>query len=127
MDLIQYYNDLNKIAAKLEQDFPNQPVYVTSTFNRDRNSTAGVTLSASYRNAARVITDGTHRIATPAEVAKFIEMQEKNLENSIKAEQRKNKQFVVMVDPAAAGLSNFSPQPQQAASSKAGAEAASAK
>lgn len=127
MDLIQYFSDLNKTQSQLERDLPNQPIYITSVFNRDRNSTAGTTYTASPRNAARVITDGTHRLATPVEIAAFEELQQRNLEATLKSEQRKNKQFVVMVDPAAAGLSNFAPPMKPASAGKSPTEASSTK
>lgn len=99
MDLRQYFMDLRAIEAELEGSKTRDGVvYVTSIFHREKNSTAGSTLSASCRNAARVITDGTHRVATPQEVENFMEMQAIALEETIKAEQLKKKQYIVVVD-----------------------------
>jgi hypothetical protein len=98
MDLRSYFSDLHREQARLEKEFPDQEVYVTSVFHRERNSTAGRTLSASYRNAARVITDGTHRIATDDEVKAFHRLQERNRVNTVKSEQKKKQQYIVVVD-----------------------------
>ena len=98
MDLRAYYNDKHAKMAELEKSSPNGAVYVTSLFNRERNSQAGATLSATIENAARVITDGTHRLATQEEVDAFIKMQEKNRAAVARSEQERTKQVVVFVD-----------------------------
>ena len=112
MDLRSYFTDLNAKQAELVDKFGSNPVYVTSIFNRDRGSVEGTTLTASPRNAARVITDGTHREATKEEIAKFLAHQQTNLTEIMKSEQRKKQQFVVMMTPAEAGLSGLTVPPQ---------------
>lgn len=99
MDIKEYYRDLHKTAAELERKNPERIVHVTSVYNREKNATAGCTLSATPENAARVITDGTHREATKEEVAAFLTLQENNRIKAVKSEQAKNKQFVVVLDP----------------------------
>lgn len=107
MDLKEYYKDLHATEAQLEKEFPDDIVYVTSVRHREKNSVAGQTLSATHANAARVITDGTHRLSTPQEVRDFLALQNANRMKSVKAEQAKKQQYVVVMDggnPADAGL-----------------------
>ena len=100
MNLQEYYQDLRKVLAKLENEHAddNGVVYVTSLFHRERNSTPGCTLSASCRNAARVITDGTHRLAEPSEIKAFLDHQQDQLKRNTQAEQANRKQFIVVVN-----------------------------
>ncbi len=98
MDLRAYFNDLRGTEAELEQVAKDGVVYVTSVFHREKNSTPGSTLSATPRNAARVITDGTHRQATSDEVKAFFAHQRKQLEHTTKMEQLKKQQYIVVVD-----------------------------
>lgn len=96
MDLKQYFSDLRATEAELLKNHPNRVVYVTSVFYRERNSTPGDTASATPSNAARVITDGTHREATEAEVKNFLAHQQQELEKNVRAEQQKKQQYVVV-------------------------------
>jgi len=98
MDLKSYFDDLHKIEADLVREAKDNAVYVTSLFHRERNSTPGCTLSASCRNAARVITDGTHRLATPDEIDSFLKHQQDELRRNSSAEQRNKRQYIVVVD-----------------------------
>ena len=98
MNLKDYYNDLRKVEADLEKRFPEGVVHVTSVFQRERNSTPGCTLSAACRNAARVITDGTHREATPAEIEAFLKHQQDELRKNTVSEQKNKRQYIVVVD-----------------------------
>lgn len=109
MDLKAYFSDLRREEAALDKIAESQDgiVYVTSVFHREKNSTSGSTLSATPRNAARVITDGTHRRATEMEVKGFLDHQQKELEKSVRMEQIKKKQYIVVVDqhqPSQAGM-----------------------
>lgn len=98
MDLKEYFRDLHAEEAKLEKKHPEGVVYVTSLFHRERNSTPGTTLSATCRNAARVITDGTHREATQDEIDGFLHHQQRELTKNTRAEQMNKKQYIVVVD-----------------------------
>jgi hypothetical protein len=100
MDLRSYFDDLNATEAKLraKSGSLNGEVFVTSLFHRERNSTPGNVISATYRNAARVITDGTHRESTKEEIESFKAHQQEELEKSTVAEQLKKKQYIVVVD-----------------------------
>lgn len=98
MDLKEYFADKRTVEAQLEREFPNDIVYVTSVRHREKNSVAGQTLSATHANAARVITDGTHRLATAEEVRGFLELQNSNRLKSVKAEQAKKQQYIVVMD-----------------------------
>lgn len=99
MDLREYYKDLHRTEAELERRFPDGEVFVTSQYHREKNSKAGRTISSTCYNAARVITDGTHREATDAERESFLALQEKNRIAAIRQEQMKKQQYVVVVDP----------------------------
>ena len=101
MDLREYYRDLHKVEAGLEKNNPDGIVHVTSLFHRERNSTPGSTLSATTRNAARVITDGTHREATSDEVLGFLKQQQDQLRINTAAEQKNKRQYIVVVDQKA--------------------------
>jgi hypothetical protein len=98
MDLREYFGDLHAKEAELEKKFPEGVVHVTSLFHRERNSTPGSTLSATCRNAARVITDGTHREATQGEIEGFALHQQDQLRRNTAAEQANKKQYIVVVD-----------------------------
>jgi hypothetical protein len=103
MDLKQYYGELaEKEEELLKSSGKNKVVYVTSRFYRERNSTPGATVSATPYNAARVITDGTHQLATQEEIAKFVKHQQDELTKNIKAEQSKKQQYVVVTSNARA-------------------------
>jgi hypothetical protein len=99
MDLKAYFEDLHNEEAKLKAKHPEGLVHVTSLFHREKNSTPGSTLGASCRNAARVITDGTHREATPEEVEGFLRHQQDQLRRNSLSEQVNKKQYFVVVDP----------------------------
>jgi hypothetical protein len=99
MDMKSYYNDWREHCARLKVSHPNNVVYVTSLYHRERNSVAGQTLSASVANAARVITDGTHREATKEEVEAFIQHQNDELLKTTQSEQARKQHYFVVVDP----------------------------
>jgi hypothetical protein len=98
MDLKTYYNDLRAKDAELVLIHPDGVVYVTSLFHRERNSTPGSTLSATTHNAARVITDGTHREATQEEIDGFLQHQQNELRRNAATEQKNKRQYIVVVD-----------------------------
>lgn len=98
MNLQEYFQDKRKLMVVLDKDHPDGVVHVTSVFHRERNSTPGATASATVSNAARVITDGTHREATPAEVREFLAHQERQRVMVARSEQLKKKQYIVVVD-----------------------------
>jgi hypothetical protein len=101
MNLKDYFDDLHKAETALERDHPEGIVFVTSLFHRERNSTPGCTMSASCRNAARVITDGTHREATQEEIKAFFARQDSELRKNVQNEQRNKRQYIVVVDQKA--------------------------
>ena len=98
MDLKEYFKDLRTNQRKLEKKYPNGVVHVTSLFYRERNSTPGATASATCENAARVITDGTHREATEEEIKAFYDHQRRQLEQNVRSEQMKKQQYVIVTD-----------------------------
>ena len=114
MDLKEYFQDLRAEEAKLEKSHPDGVVYVTSLFHRERNSTPGSTLSATCRNAARVITDGTHREATQEEIDGFMRHQQEQLRKNTQSEQMNKKQYIVVVDQKADAEAAMASAGQQA-------------
>jgi hypothetical protein len=100
MDLKEYFGAIRTEAARLEKSDHDRKgfIHVTSIFHRERNSTAGRTYSATYLNAARVITDNTHREATRAEVDGFFAHQDQELRKNMAMEQKNKKQYIVVVD-----------------------------
>lgn len=96
MDLRQYFADKKEKEAELKQRFPDGVVHVFSLFYRERNSTPGAVYSATISNAARVITDGTHRVAEESEVAEFHNRQERELRKNARNEQAKRQQYMVV-------------------------------
>jgi hypothetical protein len=125
MDLRVYFDDMNAKEADLKQKYPNGVVHVTSLFHRERNSTPGSVLSATRRNAARVITDGTHRESTADEIRGFNQHQQEELERSTVAEQLKKKQYIVVVDQKEnSNTSVFATKQQKEQQTKAEAGAA---
>lgn len=102
MDLKEYFDDVkNKEKELIKEEDPKEPgvTYVMSLYNREKNSVGGCVLAAAHKNAARVITDGTHRKATQDEIDAFLQHQEANKLRSTRSEQSKNRQYVVVVDP----------------------------
>jgi len=98
MDVRQYYSDRRKIAVDLVKQFPDGIVYITSIFNRERNTTEGATCSVGIDNATRCLVEGTHRLATEEEIDRFNQLQETNRVEAAKGEQRKRQQYVVVVN-----------------------------
>jgi len=133
VNLTEYYNDKKKEVAGLEKLVvseaspavtPDGVVYVTSLFHRERNSTPGCTLTASISNAARVITDGTHRVATEGEIRNFLNHQQREFVKNSASEQKNKRQYIVVVDQkenADQVLTGTSPAPRTEAKKTAAA------
>lgn len=75
-DLQTYYQDIRAKRAELTKDFIDGWCMVMSVYNREKNSTAGTLTQVSVERAAQVITDGTHRLASDAEIATYTKAQE---------------------------------------------------
>lgn len=101
MQVKEYYSDIHKLQRELEEEFESGEIFLTSVFNRDKNSVAGCVSTASPENAARVIVDGTHRLSTDDEVKEYKKMLEDNRVAIAKAEQQKKQQYIVVVDQKA--------------------------
>jgi len=114
VNLQEYYGDLRAKRAELERKYPSGEVFVTSLFHRERNSTAGAVCSATLYNAARVITDGTHREATKEEIDLFLQHQQDQLRRNTAAEQATRKQFIVVLDKDNLPATLTPPPPAQA-------------
>jgi len=98
MDLREYFGELRVTEKDLEKKHPNRVVYVTSVKNSMKNSTPGATFSTTPYNAARGITDETHRLATDDEIQAFIDHQERNRVTNQRSEASKKKEIVVVMD-----------------------------
>jgi len=98
MDIKQYYGDISKKRAELEEAYESGEVYLTSLFHREKNSTAGQVSTATPENAARVLVDGTHKLSSEDEVAAYKKLLERNRTEIAKAEQLKKQQYIVVVD-----------------------------
>lgn len=106
MDIQAYYKDVRKLEKKYEEEVAPKHggvVYVTSRYHREKNSVEGRTLSATPWNAARVVTDDTHRLATEDEIKAFLAHQETERVKHTKMEQTRQKQYIVLVDQAQPG------------------------
>ena len=98
MDLVEYFRNVRSEEKLLDQKHPNRVVYITSVKNSAKNSLAGMTVSATPYNAARAITDETHREASDTEIKLFLEHQERNRLDTQRSETRKKKEIVVVMD-----------------------------
>ncbi len=78
MKTAEYYAEVRKMAARLDEQFPQGFCVLTSVANRDKNTVAGNVTEAANDNAARCLVEGTHRLATEDEVAEWREHQERN-------------------------------------------------
>lgn len=59
------------LAATLAPQFPDGFCMVMSIANRERNSTAGRAVEVTVKQAAKLIVEKTHRLATPDEIEVF--------------------------------------------------------
>lgn len=98
MDLREYFGELRKTETRLIDKFPNRVVFVTSVKNSSKNSTAGATYSTTPYNAARGLTDETHRESTTDEIEAFMAHQENNRVETQRSEAKKRKEIVVVMD-----------------------------
>lgn len=108
----EFWQEVRRIEADLRQKHGGE-VFVTSILNRDKNTSAGHTCSASPYLAAMGIVSQTHQLSTPEQIAAFKELQEKNLRTTQMEEQRKHKQYVVVVNQDQGA--GYLPQPPAAA------------
>lgn len=85
----KYYADIAAKRTELAGQFPQGDCLVISVNNQDKNSTAGNMAEVPVGMAARLLVEGTHRVATPEDHKAFKDGQEKarkdiaaaNLEN----------------------------------------------
>lgn len=98
MDLREYFGDLRKTEKDLASQHPNRVVFITSIKNSTKNTTPGATFSTTPYNAARGITDETHRLATDEEIQAFLDHQERNRVTNQRSEASKKKEIVVVMD-----------------------------
>lgn len=95
----EYFDEVHKVEAELEAKYSKQGyVYVTSVRNLEKGSTAGATVSATFRIAALNMVKGTHREAVQSEIDVFLERQNEELRKSTLADQRKGNTTYVVLD-----------------------------
>jgi hypothetical protein len=78
MKTAEYYAEVRKQAARLDEQFPQGFCLLTSVANRDKGTVAGNVTEVANDNAARCLAEATHRLATPEEVESWREHQERN-------------------------------------------------
>lgn len=71
MDIPAFRAAIRAKRSELAADYPDGCLYVTSLNNRLYNTTAGKVCEVTVDNAARLLTQETHRIATESEIAAF--------------------------------------------------------
>lgn len=71
MDFQAYYKNVREKREQLTRTFPSGCCVVLSVYNLAANSQPGGITECDLANAARIITDGTHRLATDKEAADF--------------------------------------------------------
>lgn len=98
MDLQEYYKNIRKEEARLKEEFGTRTIYVMSVKNSSKNTLPGKVHAASHYNAARVLVDETHRLATEDEVRGYLDHQEDCRQEALRSEARKKKEVVVVMD-----------------------------
>ena len=71
MNTQQYYAAIREKQEALTKQFPKGYCLVVSVLNREKNSTAGTFCEVLVPEAARLITDGTHRTVTDEESSAY--------------------------------------------------------
>src|SRR4051794_32638017 len=72
-DFRQYYATIRAKQTELGPEFPEGCCLVMSVQSLERNSPGGNVCEVSLYDAARLLTDGTHRLATKEETVAFRE------------------------------------------------------
>jgi hypothetical protein len=71
MDVKQHNQDIADAVRELSPRYPDDTVIVMSLTNRDRNSTAGRVVEVNVKQAAKLVVEKTHRLATAEEIEAF--------------------------------------------------------
>jgi hypothetical protein len=71
MNIPQYRQDIREKIAELSPMFPDDCCLMMSLTNRDRNSTAGHVCETNVAQAAKLIVENTHRLASSEEISAF--------------------------------------------------------
>lgn len=98
MDVRQYWDDVNRMAAEMMPKFPEGVVYIVSRANRERNTTAGMICTVSVPHAAECLVNNTHDVATPEQIRAYREKQGEIKQQILQNELSKKQQFVMVVD-----------------------------
>jgi hypothetical protein len=88
MDLKRYWAAVRKEEAGLP-GAPDEPVFIVSQDNELSGTTAGKVSAASRQYAARWIAGGTHKLASPEEIERYIADLKARTEAIAKAELEK--------------------------------------
>lgn len=76
MDTQTYYAKIRETREELAKQNPQGFCLVISVANLEKNSTAGTPCEVSLYDAARLMTDGTHRVANEKEADAYRNRQE---------------------------------------------------
>lgn len=87
----EYWAAVKQHREALTEPFP----YMVSIDNRLHGTVGGVVMQVARQDAARLLADGTHRLATPEEVAAHLETQEQ-LRVEILQKERERRMLVLL-------------------------------
>lgn len=105
MDIQKYYQQVRLTREELTKQIPSGFCLVMSVANLEKNSTAGNLCEVTVADAARLLTDGTHRLATPEEVDGHRSAQDKERARiSAEAVDNARKQFSAVLGVSGAAL-----------------------
>jgi hypothetical protein len=90
MSVHEYWQTVRKIASDLPE-----AVYLTSLDSRTRGTQAGAVCLCSREIAARRIAEGTHRVATEAEVEQYKAHLEAERRRIVEEDYRRKQQFAL--------------------------------
>ena len=99
MNIQQYWNKVREASERLPEE-----VTLMSLDNADKGTHAGAVSVCPRDIAARRLVEGTHRIATEAEISNNKAVEETRLEKSRAREQRRDPRRVVFTDELVARL-----------------------
>lgn len=106
MDIKSFVARMQEKRKELEGQYPKGYCLVQTVFNPNTNTVGGVTCEVSVDQAARLITEGSHRLATKEEAEVFRKQQEDARADILAEEIRKRQQFFAPGVPVPFDLGN---------------------
>lgn len=102
-DIKEYWREVRSVEAtllaSLGQD-KQSVVYIVSVENKSKGTSAGSVCEADIETAARMIVDGTHKVASESEVAAWKTHQEQTFKANQALELERKQQFAMPEDIA---------------------------